>query len=67
MASRQERRKHARPEQVVGYVSRYAQQRVDKRVIEIMSRRDAAVRQDSPSDRALPARRFSRRPVASRG
>ena len=67
MASGQERRKHARSEQTVGHVSRYAQQRVDKRVIEIMSRRDAAVRQDSPSDQALPARRFSRRPVASRG
>jgi hypothetical protein len=67
MASGQERRKHARSEQTVGHVSRYAQQRVDKRVMEIMSRRDAAVRQDSPSDQALPARRFSRRPVASRG
>jgi hypothetical protein len=35
---------------------------VDKRVIEIMSRRDAAERRDSPSDQALPARR----PVTSR-
>jgi len=65
MTSGQERRKHARSEQPVGYVSRYAQQRVDKRVIEIMSRRDAAERRDSPSDRALPVRRFSRRPVTS--
>jgi hypothetical protein len=48
-------------------VSRYAQQRVDKRVMEIMARRDAAVHRDSPSDQALPARRFSRRPVARRG
>jgi hypothetical protein len=66
MASGQERRQRARAEQTVGYVSRYAQQRVDKRVIEIMSRRDAAERRDSPSDQALPARRFSRRPVTSR-
>jgi hypothetical protein len=65
MTSGQERRKHARSEQMVGYVSRYAQQRVDKRVIEIMSRRDAAQRRDSSSDQALPARRFSRRPVTS--
>ena len=65
MASLQERRKHARSEQTGGNVSRYAQQRVDKRVIEIMSRRDAAERRDSPSDQALPARRFSRRPVTS--
>jgi hypothetical protein len=66
MASLQERTKHVRSEQTGGYVSRYAQQRVDKRVIEIMSRRDAAERRDSPSDQALPARRFSRRPVTSR-
>jgi hypothetical protein len=39
---------------------------VDERVIEIMSRRDAAERRDSASDQALPARRFSRRPVTSR-
>ena len=65
MTSGQERRKHARSAQTAGYVSRYAQQRVDKRVIEIMSRRDAAERRDSPSDQALPARRFSRRPVTS--
>ena len=65
MTSGQERRKHARPEQPMGYVSRYAQQRVDKRVIEIMSRRDAAQRRDSSSDQALPPRRVSRRPVTS--
>jgi hypothetical protein len=67
LAFRQERRKHARSEQTGGYVSRYAQQRVDKRVIEIMARRDAVVHRDSPSDQALPARRFSRRAVARRG
>jgi hypothetical protein len=39
MTSDQERRKHARSGQSVGYVSHDAQQRVDKRVIEIMSRR----------------------------
>ena len=57
MASGQEPRKHARSEQAVGYVSRRAQQRVDQRVMEIMSRRDAAVRRDSPSGPAVPARR----------
>jgi hypothetical protein len=62
MASGQERRKHARSEQTVGYVSRFAQQRVDKRVMEIMSRRDASARLDSRSDHELPARR----PVTSR-
>jgi hypothetical protein len=66
MVSGQERRKHARPEQPLGTVSRFAQRRVDKRVIEIMSRRDAAERRDSPSDQGLPARRFSRRPATSR-
>ena len=61
MASGQERRKHARSEQTVGYVSRYAQQRVDKRVMEIMSRRDAAERRDSRSHHAsaVPATRRS--------
>lgn len=66
MASGQERRKHARSEQTMGNVSRYAQQRVDRRVMEIMSRRDAAERRDAPSDQAVPARRFSRRPGTSR-
>jgi hypothetical protein len=56
MVSGQERRKHARPEQTMGSVSRYAQRRVDKRVMEIMARRDASARRDSGSDRALPAR-----------
>ena len=61
MASGQERRKRARFGRRVGEVSRYAQQRVDKRVKEIMARRDAAERSDSPSDQALPAGRFLRR------
>jgi hypothetical protein len=65
MAFGGERSKHDRSEQTVGYVSRFAQRRVDERVMEIMSRRDAAVRRDSPSDQALSARRFSRRPVRS--
>jgi hypothetical protein len=47
-----ERRKDARSRPPVGTVSRYAQQRVDKRVIEIMSRRDAAERRDSRSAHA---------------
>ena len=57
MITGQERRKHARSEQTVGYVSRFAQRRVDKRVMEIMSRRDASARLDSLSDQELPARR----------
>jgi hypothetical protein len=65
MASGHER-SNARSERTLGYVSRSAQQRVDNRVMQIMSRRDAATRRDSPSDRALSARRFTRRPVASR-
>ena len=57
MASGQDLRKHVRSERAAGYVSRRAQQRVDQRVMEIMSRRDAAVRRDSPSGQAVPARR----------
>jgi hypothetical protein len=67
MASGQERSKHVGSEQTVGYVSRLAQRRVDERVIEIMSRRDAAARRDLPSDQVVSARRFSRRPVRSSG
>ena len=51
--SGQERRKHARSKQPVGTVSRYAQKRVDRRVIEIMSRHDAAERSDRRTDHAL--------------
>ena len=57
MFTGQERRKHARSQQRVGTVSRFAQRRVDQRVMEIMSRRDASARVDSRSDRELPARR----------
>jgi hypothetical protein len=46
MASGQERRKHARSSTRTGNVSRYAQQRVDRRVIEVMAHRDAAVRRE---------------------
>jgi hypothetical protein len=46
-----ERRKQRRAK-TPGRVSRQAQQRVDKRVIEIMARRDAAAR----SDRAVTGR-----------
>ena len=49
----QERRRHPRAERTGGNVSRYAQQRVDIRVMAIMSRRDAATRRDSPSHQPL--------------
>ncbi len=52
MASGQERRRFARSQQTRGNVSHDAQQRVDERVIEIMSRLDTAVRRDPPSDQA---------------
>ena len=67
MTSGHEPSKRARSRQSVGYVSHDAQRRVDKRVIEIMSRRDAAARENSSADQALSGRRFSRRPVTSRG
>jgi hypothetical protein len=56
MVSVVERRKHARPKQPAGRVSRYAQQRVDERVVEVMARRDAQRRESHP-DQA--ARRFA--------
>jgi hypothetical protein len=59
MASRQERRQRARCERA-GTVSRFAQQRVDERVMEIMTNRGTAERRDTPSDRALSARRILR-------
>ena len=59
MVSGHERRKHARPEQMVGNVSRHAQRRVDKRVMEIMARRDAAARRDSGPDQARAERERS--------
>ena len=67
MTSYKERRKHTRFDRTVGHVSHDAQQRVRERVMEIMSRRDAAARENSRSDQAVPARRSSRRPVTSRG
>jgi hypothetical protein len=47
MASGQERRKHARSWNRTGNVSRYAQQRVDRRVMEVMAHRDAAAHRES--------------------
>lgn len=55
-----ERRKQARSKQPMGTVSRYAQQRVDKRVMQILSRRDAAEGRDSRPDQAS-ARTVTRR------
>jgi hypothetical protein len=66
MTSGQERRKHARSQQPVGYVSRHAQQRVQERVMEIMSRRDAAVRENSPSDSGAGGGAAGRDRVTSR-
>jgi hypothetical protein len=61
MFSGQERRKHPRPKQAVGEVSRFAQRRVESRVMEIMARRDAADPRNSPSAQLLPLRRLTRR------
>jgi hypothetical protein len=61
MFSGQERRKHPRPQQAIGEVSRFAQRRVERRVMEIMARRDASERRDSPSAQLLPLRRLTRR------
>ena len=58
--SGQERRRQPRPERTGGNVSRHAQQRVDVRVMAIMSRRDAAARRDSHSHQPLM------RPITSR-
>jgi hypothetical protein len=55
-----ERRKQPRAERTGGNVSRYAQQRVDIRVMAIMSRRDAAARRDPNSHQPLM------RPITSR-
>ena len=55
-----DRRKQPRAERTGGNVSRYAQQRVDMRVMAIMSRRDAAARRDSNSHQSLI------RPITSR-
>jgi hypothetical protein len=61
MYSNQERRKRPRPKQAVGEVSRFAQRRVERRVMEIMARRDASEPRDSPSAQLLPLRRLTRR------
>jgi hypothetical protein len=55
-----ERRKQPRAERTGGNVSRYAQQRVDMRVMAIMSRRDDAARRDPHSHQPLM------RPITSR-
>jgi hypothetical protein len=61
MVSVIERRKLARSKVPAGGVSRYAQQRVDERVMDVMARRDeaAAQRRDSHSDQPFPARRVA--------
>ena len=59
MVSVIERRKLARSKDPAGTVSRYAQQRVDERVRDVMARRDAATqRRDSHADQPGPARRL---------
>ena len=58
MISVTERRKHARSKQQTGSVSRYAQQRVDQRVMDVMARHDAQ-RCESHSDQVSPARRLA--------
>ena len=61
MVSVRERRKHARSKHPAGSVSRYAQQRVNERVRDVMARRDAAAaqRRDSHSDQPFPGRRLA--------
>jgi hypothetical protein len=60
MVSVIERRKLARSKDPAGTVSRYAQQRVDERVRDVMARRDAAAqRRDSHADQPVPARRLA--------
>jgi hypothetical protein len=61
MASVTERRKHARSRHPAGSVSRYAQQRVNERVRDVMARRDAAAaqRRESHADQPYPARRLA--------
>jgi hypothetical protein len=60
--------RRARSQQTVGTVSHDAQQRVDKRVIEIVACRDAAEGlKPPPKEAACPARRVSRRAVAPQG
>jgi hypothetical protein len=49
MASVMDRRKRARSKHPAGSVSRFAQQRVNERVRDVMARRDAAQRRESHS------------------
>jgi hypothetical protein len=59
MVSVIDRRKRARSKHPAGSVSRFAQQRVDERVRDVMARRDAAQRRESHSDQPFPARRLA--------
>ena len=59
MVSVMDRRKRARSKHPAGSVSRYAQQRVDGRVMDIMARHEAAQRRESHSDQPFPARRLA--------
>ena len=59
MVSVMDRRKRARSKHPPGSVSRYAQQRVDERVRDVMARRDAAHRRDSHSGQPFPAQRLA--------
>jgi hypothetical protein len=59
MVSVMDRRKRARSKHPAGSVSRYAQQRVDERVMDVMARRDAAQRRESHPDQPFPARRLA--------
>ena len=61
MVSDQKRGTQGRPERTVGYVSRFGHQRVDTRVMELRWRREAAVREGSESDQAMPGRHSSPR------
>src|SRR4051812_14726265 len=63
IALSKESRTHARSAQRPGTVSRFAQQRVDERVTEIMSRRRAAGQRDAPHSHAAPARPASDGPA----
>ena len=61
MVSDERRGRQARPERTVRYVSRFTHQRVDTRVMELAWRRDAAVREGSEPDQAMPGRHSSLR------
>jgi hypothetical protein len=61
MASVNERMNHARSMDPAGRVSRYAQQRVDAHVRDVMARREAATakRRSSQSNQPYPAQRWA--------